>query len=588
MTIVTNTSMTHTGLLVTVPGNDIEIDVELIGGRTLRLSADGTELGAWPVEDCHIEEQSAGDGSFRIVVDGDDAVFTPTDPVSFRALIQRLKGTESLPDPDPATSPDVATESHSGASDDPVAFLFGSSPPPPPPGPVEFGDFDEPAADPADDAASDHVPSVEESAPSLPEAFDVPDDDVVIDGGAIDVPDVDLDFSEEEIDPVMSVSGFDAADDVAVEDAAVDELLESESEPEPVPVVEPEPELVEPVPVEPVSDPVVEPEAVSVEPVPELGAIFVGDADEVAVDVAAAQEDTDAGGGEELRERFGGSALDRLSAAIGSITSNMGGSNASEADEDPYQLGPNTVAEDVLSTQRSLRDHQLKDAVRGKRLKVAGWLVGITAVIALFAFLTPGAIDFIQDYEGGAEPPPPLPVSETTVPAPTTTLVSETDNPEASPVSTVADAGESATIFDRPAPEFVARWDSFAAPVNEVLEFGSNPILGPFEEQFTPYLSLVGVVEPQGTVEEFALVVDPSGPANYDRVGIQALGIAIATVDPERSPEGRAALLGQLGLNVRQPELGGIDGTVESDGVVYTLVYDEATTLLTLTVAPTG
>lgn len=537
MTIVTNTSATHTGLLVTGSGDDIEIDVELIGGRTLRLSADGSELGAWPVEECYIEEQPAGDGSFRIVVDGDDAVFTPTEPVSFRALIQRLQGTEAQSEPDPALGPAAATESGDDAADDPVAFLFGSSPPPVPPGPV---DFDEPAADDALDTASDHVPSVEEPVPSRPAPFEDPDDDVVIDGGAIDGSNVDL----EEIDPAMSVGAHDSAP-VVVEDAAVDDPL--------VPKPVPDAEL----------------------------------ADEGGVDFAAAVEGVEPGAGDddELRGRFGGSALDRLSAAIGSITSNE--LPAGEDTEEPYEIGPNNVADEVLSTQRTLRDHQLKDAVRGKRLKVAGWLVGITAVIALFAFLTPGAIDFIQNYEGGAEPPPPLPVSATTVPAPTTSLVEQADSQEPAPVSTVAD-GAVGTIFDRPASEFVARWDSFAAPVDEVLEFEVNPLLGPFEQRFTPYLSFVGIVEPQGTIEEFALVVDPSGPANYDRVGIQALGIAIATVDPERSPEGRAALLGELGLDVRQPALSGIDGTVESGGIVYTLVYDEATTLLTLTVAPTG
>lgn len=561
MTIVTNTSTTHTGLLVTGPGDDIEIDVELIGGRTLRLSADGSELGAWPVEDCHIEEQTAGDGSFRIVVDGDDAVFTPNDPVSFRALILRLSGADAATDPDPTSS--------EGAADDPVAFLFGSSPPPVPGELVAFRDFDEPAEENALAAASDHVPSVD--APLAPEGLS--DDDVVIDGGAADGPNVDFDPADD--DPVLPV-----AHDVV--DEAVDELSEAESEAEFEPDFEFEPEPASVAEFEPEFEPASEAEFSVSESVSESESEqMFGD-----VDVRLEVEDTEpvAGGGEELRSRFGGSALDRLSSAIGSITSNMGGSTASDGEEEQYELGPNTVAEDVLSTQRVLRDHQLKDAVRGKRLKLAVWLVGVTAVIALFAVLTPGAIDFIQNYEGGAEPPPPLPVTATTVPAPTTTLVEEIESPDPSPVST----GEVETIFDRPAPEFVARWDSFAGPVDEVLEFEANPIVGPFQEQFTPYLSLVGVVEPQGTIEEFALVVDPSGPGNYDRVGIQALGIAIATVDPERSPEGRAALLGELGLNVRQPQLGGIDGTVESGGIVYTLVYDNATTLLTLTVGPTG
>lgn len=558
MTIVNHTSATHSGLLVTGSGDDIEIDVELIGGRTLRMSADGTELGAWPVEDCHIEEQSARDGSFRVVVDGDDAVFTPTDPEKFRALVQGWAGRNAIPDDEPVlaseTDDGTGVQSEDAAADDPVAFLFGSSSPPVLAGEGEVLGFDAPEASDLEpvDAVPDHVPSVEEPARPQPDVFDDPDHDMVIDGGAVDSTAVETVDQVEEVDPVVAGVDLDPVEDTAFDDSALDDTRVDE--------------------------------IITAEPEPDLERDVAFEDDDPTIDGDGVVEEPDAGEG--LRGRFGGSALERLSAAIGSITSNAEATAGDE--EDPYELGPNTVAEDVLSTQRALRDHQLKDAVRGRRLKMAVWLVGIVSVVALFAFLTPRAMSFIQSYEGGAEPPPPLPVSATTVPTTATTVVAETDSPEAAPVSTVTGVGEVPTIFDRPAPEFVALWDSIAAPVAEALEFDAYPVLGPFEEQFTPYLSLVGVVEPQGTIEEFSLVVDPRGPGNYDRVGIQALGVAIATVDPEFSPGGRAALLGELGLNVRQPDLAGINGTVESGGIVYTLVYDEATSLLTLTVAPTG
>jgi hypothetical protein len=181
---------------------------------------------------------------------------------------------------------------------------------------------------------------------------------------------------------------------------------------------------------------------------------------------------------------------------------------------------------------------------------------------------------------GDAEPPPTLPVTETTV-APTTTVPADTEPP----ATTTPIAGDG-TIFDRPAPDFISTWNATGGPIDPVLEFDAFPPLGPFEERFTPFLALTAVVHPDGTLDDFSLVVDPNGPTEYDRIGIQALGVAIATVEPERSPEGRATLLGQLGLNVRQPLLDGIDGTVETDGLVYRLVYDNATTLLTLTVSP--
>jgi hypothetical protein len=99
---------------------------------------------------------------------------------------------------------------------------------------------------------------------------------------------------------------------------------------------------------------------------------------------------------------------------------------------------------------------------------------------------------------------------------------------------------------------------------------------------------MVGVVLPDGRLDDFSIVIDPTGPAEYDRMGIQALGVAIATVDPVRSPDGRAALLGQLGFNVRQPLLEGVDGSVETGGIHYTLVYDPDAVTLTLTVAAAG
>jgi hypothetical protein len=282
------------------------------------------------------------------------------------------------------------------------------------------------------------------------------------------------------------------------------------------------------------------------------------------------------------RSRFGGSALDRLSEAISSVTS-----SSRATPEDDYDLEPNNVADEVLTSQRTLRDHRVKEVKRSHRLKLAAILGGLIGSVALIALLAPGAIEFIQNYEGDASPPPTLAVTETTVITTPTTVVEETPVPDTATSTTLA-AVSPESVFALPAPEFVARWDAAAAIVDQVLEFGSNPIVGPFEERFTPYLLFVSEVQPDGRLGGFSLVVDPSGPTEYDRIGIQALGVAVATVEPERSPQGRAALLAELGLNVREPQLGGINGSVQSGDAQYTLVYDPETTLLTLTVTPVG
>lgn len=562
MTIVNRNTTLHSGLLVTGTGDDIDIDVELIGGRTLRMSASGDELGAWPIDECQIEPDPDRSGTFRIIVDGDGAVFTPVDPVGFRSLIEYVSGTASNGDENPpelrsdtlgAALDSVTASQHAEkaqpvekaepvekagpAADDAVAFLFGSSPPP------------------------TQQPSVHEQADGTSGPSE--DQDPVDDLDAVEFDWDELDEIELTIEPV---SAYSTSEQPIEEDPEGDRA--SAPADEVPPVVSPT-----------LADKLEEAERVEAE-----GGEEVAELSDPLVDATAGESssvDTDNGSVE--RARFGGSALDRLSEAISSVTSS---SSSESTVEDDYDLETNNVAEEVLSSQRTLRDHRLKDAKRTHRVKlvaIAGVVVGLIALIALLA---PGAIDFIQNYEGDAAPPPTLAVTETTVIITTTTLAEET--PVDTSTSTTLFAGPGGSVFTLPAPEFVARWDAAAAIVDEVLVFDSDPIVGPIEEQFTAYLSFVGEVQPDGRLSGFSLVVDPSGPTEYDRIGIQALGVAVATVDPDRSPQGRAALLGELGLNVREPQLGGIDGSVQSDGVQYTLVFDAETTLLTLTVTPVG
>ena len=578
MTIVNKNSTSHSGLLVTESGDDIDIDVELIGGRTLRMSASGDELGAWPIDECHIEPDPERNGTFRIVVDGDDAVFTPVDPVGFRSLIEYVTGTASNGDEGPqelrsdtlgaalesrgASEPSASSPS---AADDPVAFLFGSSPPPTP-------------LDVAEAPASHDLDDVRELDPPVsdtaPEPGGVSEEDL----GPVELESVDFDWDElEEVElTIEPVSAHSAPE--------IDEALQTETEPETeardtdasIAPVDVPPAIVSPTLAERLEE-AERLEAEDLEAPPSMDGEAldqVGDAESPEVDAPSE------------RSRFGASALDRLSEAISSVTSSSSTSSPTASVDDEYELEPNNVADEVLSTQRSLRDHRVKEAKRSQRLKFAVIAAAGIGLIALVALLAPGAIEFIQNYEGDAAPPPTLAVTETTV-VTTTTVPEETTVPPSSTSTTLFEGGEQ-SVFAIPAPEFVARWDAAAAIVDEVLQFESNPIIGPFEEQFTPYLTFAGEVQPDGRLGGFSLVVDPSGPSEYDRIGIQALGVAIATVDPDRSPQGRAALLGELGLNVREPQLGGIDGSVQSDGVQYTLVYDAETTLLTLTVTPAG
>jgi hypothetical protein len=553
MTIVNN-NYTHSGLLVTGNGDDLDVELELIGGTTLRMSVAGDELGAWPIDECHIEPLPGRQGAFRLQVDDDDVVFTPTDPIGFHSFVSRLTEPPELSGRFSEASPDVTAsddEDSVPVPDDPVAFLFGSSTPPRPPTII-------PTAEEGDAAAS---PVAEEPLPEYTLVADDTDvfefggepadlgenDDDIVEGGAVEVtaahaadtPHVDSDTpardQEFDVEP-------DEAEDWSV-DAEVDAIHDGH---------------------------------------PPSGLFEMDDEDPVdEVDIEFSDVDDEVG----VRGFLGGSALDRLSAAIGSIAAGRStDADGGEADDD-FSFGPNEVAEEVMASQRSLREMRQKSVARGARLRVAAVIVGVLAVIAIFAYLTPRAIDFVQNYESDIEPPPALPLSDTTLPPVTTTVMEQTTTDGQAPATSPPGG---TTIFDVPAPEFVTRWDAFGGTVDGVLEFDAFPIIGPFQERFTSYAAMVGVVQPDGTLDEFSIVIDPTGPAEYDRIGIQALGVAVAVVDPARSPEGRAALLGQLGFNVRQPLLEGIDGSVETGGVRYTLLYDSEAVTLTLTVAAAG
>ena len=111
---------------------------------------------------------------------------------------------------------------------------------------------------------------------------------------------------------------------------------------------------------------------------------------------------------------------------------------------------------------------------------------------------------------------------------------------------------------------------------------------GEFENEFYPYLSMTGTIGIEGSIQEFAVIVDPTGPRDADRLAIQALGVAIAIVEPDLTGQERAALLGTLGLDVRQPELAGLNAAIERGPHRYELSFDAETTLLTLRISPAG
>ena len=189
-------------------------------------------------------------------------------------------------------------------------------------------------------------------------------------------------------------------------------------------------------------------------------------------------------------------------------------------------------------------------------------------MIAAIAFATPTVIDILApEAETGATA-----ATDTTVAVTSTTAALTTTT---LPPTTTVPTAVRAEAFDVSSQQFVETWNAVADEVNPALRFRTLLPTGDFEAGFTQYIAMLGTIGPDATVDRFTIEVDPAGPSDSDQLGIQVLGVAIAVVDPSLEPAERAELLGELGLDVRNPELGGLDGQVTRNGVTYALRFDE-------------
>ncbi len=243
------------------------------------------------------------------------------------------------------------------------------------------------------------------------------------------------------------------------------------------------------------------------------------------------------------------------------------------------EVGESTVADEILESQRSLRSATSVSFDKARLRPIAIAVVAI-AVVAGLAFAVPVVLDFFA----GSEETTPATVVQTTVPvtqAPTT--VPGTTAPTTVD-STVAGAP---LVFDLAPDAFVERWNENAAGVSPNLRFRSSLPASEFEVGFTGFIAMIGSFDGQGEgIAAYTLEVDPTGPSSSDQLGIQALGLAIAVADPSLEPAERGAVLGAMGLNVRDPQLGGLDGRISRNGVDYRLLFDQEDLVLRLTISP--
>ncbi|MDH3248588.1 MAG: hypothetical protein OEQ47_06480 [Acidimicrobiia bacterium] len=253
-----------------------------------------------------------------------------------------------------------------------------------------------------------------------------------------------------------------------------------------------------------------------------------------------------------------------------------GAHRAIHFDED---LEDDTVADQILESARSLRSARSLSFDRAKLKKIGIAAIAIAAAIGL-VFAIPVVIGFFS----GSDEATPATAPQTTVPVttPQATTPATTDATVVDPTVAVEPLA-----FDLASDAFVERWNETAARVSPNLRFRSSLPASDFEVGFTAHIAMIGSFAGPGSgLDAYTLEIDPTGPSSSDQLGIQALGLAIAVADPSLEPGERAAVLAEMGLNIRDPQLGGLNGTTSRNGVVYRLVFDSDDFVLRLTIAP--
>ena len=111
-------------------------------------------------------------------------------------------------------------------------------------------------------------------------------------------------------------------------------------------------------------------------------------------------------------------------------------------------------------------------------------------------------------------------------------------------------------------------------------------LVSPFFLLLAPNVTMEGVIDP--VAGNVTLTGTPTGTPEGDGPIITALGFLIATADPTLNGADRRALLTQLGLDVNDPDLAGINGSLTYNGLAYRLVYDQGANSLSMIVTPEG
>ena len=232
-----------------------------------------------------------------------------------------------------------------------------------------------------------------------------------------------------------------------------------------------------------------------------------------------------------------------------------------------------TIADRITDTAKrrykSAKAHRwLRSDIEAVAIKtgVVAAAIGLFTLFALTVFILAGGVRGEPEF---------VPVPTTTIPpAPTTTVVVTTT---LLPPPT--------TLFQTGPAELTDRWNALAESSRPELVLFTD-LTSPFLRSLTPYITLEGLLDPAaGSV---VIRATPTGTPEGDSLILTSLGLLIGISDPSLDGSDRRTLLETLGLAIQDPQLGGLDGTVNHNGLFYHLVYLGDQGVIEFRVTPEG
>ncbi len=233
---------------------------------------------------------------------------------------------------------------------------------------------------------------------------------------------------------------------------------------------------------------------------------------------------------------------------------------------------PVTIADRITATAKrrykSTKAHRwLKSDIENVAIKtgVVASAAGIITLAALAVFVLVGGFRGEPEF---------VPVPTTTIPpTPTTTVVVTTLPPPPT------------TLFETDPAELTDRWNALAERSRTELTMFTD-LTSPFLLSLTPYMTLEGFLDPAaGSV---VIRSTPTGTPEGDGLILTSLGLMIGMADPSLDGSDRRLLLETLGLTIQDPQLGGLDGTVNYNGLTYHLIYLSDLGVLEFRITPEG